>query len=207
MVFATPMSEAPQAADPQSGRVARLLSVVRKLIDYARELSNTLRSQPGALSASDIAAVLVRITRGLHRAEALEARIVNNPARLETKRKPQSRVSRPKLAREPKPRQPNPAAPLLAHLPTPEEIAADVRRRPIGAVIADICRDLGIMPNHPLWPELSDLIMRYGGNWARLAIDTIRDRRLRHPALNGPHVPWPDSFQPSPAVTSTGPPL
>jgi hypothetical protein len=63
------------------------------------------------------------------------------------------------------------------------------------------------MPNHPLWPELSDLIMRYGGNWARLAIDTIRDRRLRHPALNGPHADWPDSFQPSPAAICTGPPL
>ena len=42
----------------------------------------------------------------------------------------------------------------LTHLPTPEQIAATVRRQPIGAVFADICRDLGIPPSHPLWREL-----------------------------------------------------
>jgi hypothetical protein len=58
-------------------------------------------------------------------------------------------------------------------LPTPEQIAAQVRRRPIGAVIADICRDLGIMPNHPLWRELSEVIICHGGNLARLVKDII----------------------------------
>ena len=54
-----------------------------------------------------------------------------------------------------------------------EQIAAQVRRRPIGAVIADICRDLGIMPNHPLWPELSEVIVCHGGNLVRLVKDII----------------------------------
>ena len=36
--------------------------------------------------------------------------------------------------------------PRLARLPTEEEIAEEVRRRPIGAVIVDICCDLGIAP-------------------------------------------------------------
>src|SRR4029077_20405902 len=36
--------------------------------------------------------------------------------------------------------------PRLARLPTEEEIAEAVRRRPIGAVIVDICCDLGIAP-------------------------------------------------------------
>ena len=58
----------------------------------------------------------------------------------------------------------------------------------------------------PVLQMVDGLIMRYGGNWARLAIDTIRDRQLRHPALNGLHADWWDSFQPSPAATSTGPP-
>ena len=56
----------------------------------------------------------------------------------------------------------------LALLPTPEQIAAKIRRQPIGAVIADICRDLGILPSHPLWRELQIVIIREGGNLAGL---------------------------------------
>ena len=35
---------------------------------------------------------------------------------------------------------------ILARFPTPEEIAIEVRHRAIGAVLVDICLDLGIMP-------------------------------------------------------------
>ena len=59
--------------------------------------------------------------------------------------------------------------PRLAHLPTAEEIAAEVRRRPVGAVIADICRDLGITPgqlDRAFWDELSHAIIAYGGSLA-----------------------------------------
>ncbi len=54
----------------------------------------------------------------------------------------------------------------LARLPTEAEIAAEIRRRPIGAVIADICQDLGIMPGHldrEFWDELRHAIIMYGG--------------------------------------------
>ena len=43
-----------------------------------------------------------------------------------------------------------------------------MRRRPIGAVLEDICRDLGILPSHPLWRELQHAIIEHGGNLARL---------------------------------------
>ena len=88
-------------------------------------------------------------------------------------------------------------------MPTPEQIAAWVRRRPIGAVIADICRDLGIMANHPLWRELSAVIIRYGGNLARLVKD-ICERAFRHPVS-----PWALTLAPvlpSPAPSGTDPP-
>ena len=65
----------------------------------------------------------------------------------------------------------------LARLPTAAQIAAEVRRRPAGAVIADICRDLGILPCHPLWRELSPLIIRHDGNIAMLFKD-INNRVL-----------------------------
>jgi hypothetical protein len=56
-----------------------------------------------------------------------------------------------------------------ARLPTEKEIAAEVRRRPVGAVIADICRDLGIMPgqlDRAFREELSRAIIIYGGSLA-----------------------------------------
>jgi hypothetical protein len=88
----------------------------------------------------------------------------------------------------------------LAHLPTPEQIAAEVRRRPIGAIIADICRDLGIMPSHPLWRKLQLVIIRHGGSLARLVKD-ILDRAFPRPASA-----WPAAPLQSPAASGAGPP-
>jgi hypothetical protein len=64
--------------------------------------------------------------------------------------------------------------PRLARLPTEEEIAEEVRRRPIGAVIADICRDLGIAPGHldrAFWDEISLAIILYDGSLVRFTDD------------------------------------
>ncbi len=95
------------------------------------------------------------------------------------------------------------ADPRLALLPTPEQIAAEVRRRPVGAVIADICRDLGILPNHPLWRDLSLVIIRHGGSLAALVRD-IMDRGWPIPRL-GRSVAMPADL-PAPATGGTGPP-
>jgi hypothetical protein len=53
-------------------------------------------------------------------------------------------------------------------MPTAEEIAAALRNRPAGAVIADICRDLGIVPAHPLWREVMAVLAEYRGNFTKL---------------------------------------
>jgi hypothetical protein len=56
-----------------------------------------------------------------------------------------------------------------SRLPTADDIAAEVRSRPIGAVIADICRDLGIAPGDldgAFWDELNLAIISYGGTIA-----------------------------------------
>ena len=86
-------------------------------------------------------------------------------------------------------------------MPTPEQIAAAVRRRPIGAVIADICRDLGILPNHPLWRELQVVIIREGGNFAVLVKDIItqatRSISERWSASTPPILPPPLAPRPS----------
>jgi hypothetical protein len=206
------MSTAEAAPDPRPSRASGLLGLVRRLIDYGRQLATTFRSNPHPFGASDIALILAHITRGLLRAEALEARIIRDAVRLDAEPAPPRAASH---------RQSSPARPAARPtdtvgealvpgldpgicLPTPEQIAAEVRRRPIGAVIADICRDLDIMPNHPLWRELRDAIVRYRGSLARLVSD-ICDLAFQSPAS-----PWPLSSPLAPALrspaSSTGPP-
>ena len=102
------------------------------------------------------------------------------------------------------------ADPRLARLPTEAEIAADVRRRPVGAVIVDICRDLGIRPgdcDRPFWDELCHAIIAYGGSLAgfldRLNKRPFADGSGDHPDQAGPA--WPTAPPRLPAL-ATGPP-
>jgi hypothetical protein len=208
-------TEAP--ADPQPSRAGRLLGLIRQLIDYGRQLATTLRINPHAFGTSDIALILARITRGLLRAEALEARVIRDTARLDADpappHAPSHRSPPARTADRPTDATASREAPVPGLdpgldpgicLPTSEQIAAEVRRRPIGAVIADICRDLGIMPSHPLWPELQRLIIRYGGNLANLVKDILNRAFPRH-AASGPPA-WPAPSPQSPGPSSTGPP-
>jgi hypothetical protein len=201
------------APTTEPSRAGRLLDLVRRLIEYGKELATTLRqsSVTTDLAAAmrpfgtrDIALILARITRGLHRAAALEARLVRGAARLDAEPRPRSVPAAAKPASGPRRQAAPPAGSPLAHLPTPEQIAAEVRRRPIGAVIADICRDLGIMPSHPLWREVQLVVIRHGGSLARLVSDLI-DQALEFliPTAAPPAAPL--SPQP-PSPACTGPP-
>jgi hypothetical protein len=214
------MSDAPQAIpasppDPAAGapkesRVGRLLTLVRRLIDYGRDLAASLQQQGAAaiprqchFGTTDLALILARITQGLHRAQALEERITRNAARLDAPLRPRRATPRRK------PRAAPPAAPdanACAQPPTPEQIAARVRRQPIGTVLADICRDLGILPSHPLWPELSRLIVRHGGNITRLVKEFIAQAGCRvAEAWIAAGLP-PGSYSPAPSPAGAGPP-
>jgi hypothetical protein len=204
------MSATETSAVPKPNRLSGLLVLVRQLIDYGRHLATTLRGNPHPLGAGDIALILARITRGLLRAEALEARLIRNAARPDAApappRAPFHRRSPPaRTAAQPTDATASrealvPGLDPGICLPTPEQIAAEVRRRPIGAVIADICRDLGIMPSHPLWRELQLVVIRHGGSLARLMKD-IFDRAFERPATARPAQPVQ-----SPAASGAGPP-
>jgi hypothetical protein len=202
------------AATDQPSRAAHLLGLVRRLIDYAKDLAAAFQ-QPGAITrladhargfgTADIARILARITSGVLRAEALEARLVRSACQPDAE---------PRPVGTPSPRTPRlgPAAPRasehpnLVHLPSPERIAAEVRRRPIGAVIADICRDLGIMPDHPLWRELSELIVLHGGNLATLYIDINRRMFPAAERIAAEFSARRTVRAPAPATGCTGPP-
>lgn len=182
------MSVAATRPAPTPSRSSGLLDLVRKLIDYGRELAATLRAHglgPQAadtarpFGTTDLTVILARIARGSLRATALEARLLRDAPRLDTPRQPRprhsataARRSRAKDQRLLTPRADDDT--LLASPPTLDQIEAEIRRRPIGAVLADICRDLGILPSHPLWRELHLPIIREGGNLARLVMDSIR---------------------------------
>jgi hypothetical protein len=207
-------TETPDAATP----TGRLIGLVRKLIDYGKQLVITLRQPATAADIEDatltfgtldIRQIIASITRGLHRAAALEARLSRRAARELTAQTATASTSvRAPRATRTAERSPKPEAdPRLARMPTPAEIAAAVRRRPIGAVIADICFDLGIMPSSPLWREISLAIIIHNGNLAPLFSNIFK--RIRTMATGTPAplpaVRPPPSLRPT-LVPGTGPP-
>jgi hypothetical protein len=211
-----PHQDRPATGADAPTRTGRLLTLVRTLIAYGRHLAAALQQRTSATDLADIARpfgivdigeIVARITRGLLRAAALEARLVSRPLR-EPAAPATLTASSPRQPRAAQPEDGSTGAaePRIARLPTPGDIAAEIRRRPAGAVLADICRDLGIVPSNPLWRELSDAIISYGGNLATLVAD-ICDRHgllIRPPAAAQPAGPEP--ILPSTVRPGTGPP-
>jgi hypothetical protein len=223
------MSGAPPLPASTPTRAAGLLGLVRKLIDYGTFLAGTLRQRGLGdhpivhglqFGTTNITLILARIARGLLRAAALEALLNRDAARLDAPPPPRAAQARQPSAARSAVAQPSaprhPASPgrtddaaLLAQMPTPEQIAAEIRRRPIGEVIADICRDLGIIPAHPLWDELAQAILRERGRYAALVIDILQRPRRLPPAQDWPEqtppylwAAWPQT----PTQPATGPP-
>jgi len=236
------MSDAPTAAGPSNPdppadrasaggnaptRSARLIGLVRRLIDYGKELAGILQQPCTAARHFDIThnfgtlnivLIMARITRGLRIAAALESRLLRNASRLDN---PPARAA----AASPCPARPGPRrgavrptppvdddAALLAHLPTPQEIAARIRRRSIGDVLTDIFNDLGIVANHPLWRDLHEAVMLNGGSAVRMSRGLFKRLRLTNWVPPGtvmvpPMPPRPNAAAPWPSfAASTGPP-
>jgi hypothetical protein len=209
----------------------RVLSLVRRLIDFGQQLIATVHQRAAApdfsffakpFGTADIAFIIARITGGLRRAAALEAAlcqraargkgIIESPFRMPAERKPsaETQVAPPSAQPEPQP-EPTPAqVPRLARLPTEAEIAAEIRRRPIGAVIVSICEDLGINPgqlDRPFWDELRHAIRSYGGSLSGFLIRLNVRLFPTDPAASANPTPflWPEPPPEWPAL-STHPP-
>jgi hypothetical protein len=177
--------------DQPSSPSGKLRSLIRKLIDCARGCLHALQhpapAAPPALPPGIVTLLIARLTRGLARATALEARVaelaprLDRPAREEAPAAaaavaaaslsetpaPAAQESAARTRKKPRAAGAAPAS-LAAAIPSAEQIAAEVRRRPIGEVLADICADIGITCTHPLWPELQEAIVAYGGRYDRL---------------------------------------
>lgn len=204
-------------------RIGRVLSVLRKLIDYGKQLATAIQQRVGApgcaflarpFATADLAVILARITSGLLRAAALEAGLCRRAARgrdlTPTSLRPTA-LYRPRPPRQVAPPNSLPADAAedrrLARLPTEEAIAAEVRRRPVGAVIVDICRDLGIRPgdcDRAFWDELCHAIIAYGGSLAGFLNGPNR-WLTAHGSDDQADPTWPPA-PPRPPPLATGPP-
>ena len=66
---------------------------------------------------------------------------------------------------------------------TPEELDRQVRRRPIGRTVFDICLDLAVVPGYchsAFWNELFDIMNGFGGSIAAL----MREKTSRRAAFD-----------------------
>ncbi len=211
---------------PVPDGIAGLLCLLRWIIGRGQQLAATLQQNaPGPdrswfvfrYRTRDLAAVLTRIQRGLMLAAGLQDRLVRRAAT--------GRDVAPVPLRDPQPRQPGEGEPQrkrtgrricivdlpLDRLPAAQEIAEELRYRPIGAILVDICRDLGILPGDlpgALQELLSDSILQYGGCLVVLLFkeQNAHIRKLiaaQRSMLAAPSISRPRS---SAAGCSTGPP-
>ncbi|HUB48773.1 MAG TPA: hypothetical protein VMB73_27680 [Acetobacteraceae bacterium] len=175
--------------------LAQLLYVVSILLEYGRHLAATIErraAMPGfALFAAlfgtaKLPIILAHLHRGILRATALESLLLRraatgrdltvSPPRLRTTPSAPGTNANPDPMNEPLNAQigrlnaerASHDAPIDPdHLPTREQIEAEVRRRPIGRTITDICRDLGIVPGlctREFWDSVTEAIACYEGS-------------------------------------------
>ena len=215
----------PTQPDPGPGPgappgISRLLGLLHWLIDYGKTVAVALQQSTAdprfalwarCFGTTDVALILTRIARGLLRAAALETRLNQRAARGQDFGPVRTPAAPTPCTTEPRARRAGRAEhSALANLPTAQEIAAEVRRRPIGAIIADICHDFGITPgqlDRATWQELVHAIIAYRGSLSRYFKAVIKrclsapftDRTaIAPPARSAPEMPF--------AVAATGPP-
>ena len=176
-------------------RIGRLLTLVQFLIGYGKECAATLRQQAvtpqfrltmqARFGTSDLARILIRIGRALKLAAALDTRlrqlaVTGQDIKTQTEL---ARVSPSTLASRSTTTADRRAAgsgtvpdTLDDDLPSEAQIVAMIRRGKTGAVIAEICRGLGLVPgvvSPQQWSEVHHAIITFGGKFAKLLCDIL----------------------------------
>jgi hypothetical protein len=151
----------PEAVPAEPPRSQVLLNVLTLIIQAgAAFLANIagkmepheVQSIADAFGTFNLSVIVARVFRGLRLANALKRRVAATETRIDHPRPVRATVSHTDAPRGPRRRKPTDAhdnGALLANVPTEAEIAAMLKNRTIGAVLADICADLGIVPGHP----------------------------------------------------------
>ena len=205
MTRTAPTTPAHTRPRPIPGRIGAVLHVLAVLVAHARHFAATAAARAAApefataaavFGTGDLPTILHRMQRGMLRALALQHYLFARAARGRNLRfawpprvellphhRPPAGPARQPRAAPLRPSRPDPALldpghPDASRLPTQEELAAEVRRRPVGRTIAYICMDLGIAPglcDGDFWNRVEKILRRYGGSLRRLY--QVRARR------------------------------
>jgi hypothetical protein len=208
-------------------RIAALLNVVRVLRAYGHHLANTVKLRAAAPGFGAIAAcfgtinlsvILAHLHRGILRAVALERVLRARAARGRdialARRRNRTHESVPAPADAATDQQPAKSVPCTAaprptrhplrngpadfHTPTLAELEQQVRRRPLGRTIVDICLDLAVVPGFctgTFWNQLFDVMQCYGGSIAAMTRERRRREQSYHQEqdrISTPSGQWPD---------------
>ncbi len=194
-----------QPGIPVPEYIAVVLHVVRILLGYGHHLLGTVRQRAAAPTFPAIAAcfgtanlstIMAHLNRGILRARALQRFLL---ARAATGRDINIVIRRTRTDEEPPPApadaQPEqPAAPAATtkaprpslppgsddpelFMPTLEELERQVRRRAVGRTIAEILRDLAVVPGFctpAFWNALFEVMHYFGGNVATVMREKAR---------------------------------
>ena len=189
----TPTAPSATPPDPPQDQCASniefLLHATRALLTYGRHLLDTVRQRATASNFNAIAAcfgtanlstILAHLRRGVLRAEALQRVLLTREATGRDIEFVERRTSTPEPSPAPAategllptrkraPRLSRPAGwddPEL-FMPTLEDLERQVRRRPIGRTICDICLDLAVVPglcHSAFWNERFEIMNWFGG--------------------------------------------
>jgi hypothetical protein len=171
-----------------------------------RATSSDFNAIAACFGTSRLYAILAHLHRGLLRATALEHVLLERAARGQDLRftAPRKRAAMTTAApADPageaavqQPADPSPAQPIdppvarkaapsrptgwndpELFMPTLEQLEAQVRRRPLGRTLVDICLDLAVVPGfctNPFWNTLFDSIRLLGGSIAILMQEKMR---------------------------------
>ena len=176
------------------GRIGAVLRVLTALIAHARYFTATAATRvevPEFATAAavfgtyDLTTILFRVQRGIRRALALQEYLLARAARgcelrfawpprveLQPHHRPPAKPAATPRAPRRRPSRPDPAVLgpddlRASYMPTQEEFAAGVSRRPVGRTMNYILLDLAVVPGFcdgALWNDLYKIYRRYGGS-------------------------------------------
>jgi len=205
-----------QCASAIPNNIAVILHAARILLDYGRHLIDTVRHRAaapdfGAIAAcfgtANLVTILAHLNRGILRATALERVLLARAATGRDIEFVERRTPAPQPEAAPAEAQPFPTrkrAPRLSRpagwddpelfMPTLQELERQVRRRPIGRTIQEICLDLAVVPgfcHSQFWNELFDIMNYFGGSVGRLMHQKGRRREaFAHEQDRKPDANW-----------------
>ena len=178
--------DANQAGPAMPGNIARLLYILRILLEYGRHLLATMERRAAApgfwlfravFGTAELTVIGTCLRRGIQRATALESLLLQRAAAgrdveqsplpapaADPKADPCNEPFNAQIARLTAERAQHDAPADPDNPATTEQIASEVRTRPIGRTIADIRRDFGIIAmlcTRGFWDAMADAITRY----------------------------------------------